>query len=221
MTRTPSSKAAWIRTALERYERPLLRYTARITGDTELAKDVVQETFLRLCQADPARVEDHLAAWLYTVARNHALNVRKKEARMYNLNEGVAESRADGGAGPGAVAQQNEMHSIVLDAMGSLPDQQQEACRLKLHEELTYREISQVMGFRETQLPPHRIVKEKRATFAQTPEDVARRPGVRTEFANLFLAGDWTDTGLPATIEGSLRSGRKAAETVLAIATTP
>lgn len=84
-----------------------------------------------------------------------------------------------------------------------------------------WNEISQVMKLRETKLPPHRIVKEKRATFAQTPEDVARRPGVRTEFANLFLAGDWTDTGLPATIEGSLRSGHTVAETVLAGATTP
>lgn len=64
-------------------------------------------------------------------------------------------------------------------------------------------------------LPAHRIVKEKRATFAQTPEQVKRRPGVRTEWANLFLAGDWIDTGLPATIEGTIRSGRAASETVL------
>jgi squalene-associated FAD-dependent desaturase len=62
---------------------------------------------------------------------------------------------------------------------------------------------------------PCRIVKEKRATFAQTPAEVARRPQARTRWANLFLAGDWTDTGLPATIEGSIRSGRLAAEALL------
>jgi len=82
-------------------------------------------------------------------------------------------------------------------------------------------EIAQVMGLEGAPLPAYRIVKEKRATFAQTPEEVARRPGVRTIRPNLFLAGDWTDTGLPATIEGSLRSGRKAAETLLATATSP
>ena len=60
-----------------------------------------------------------------------------------------------------------------------------------------------------------RIVKEKRATFAQTPEDVRRRPKTKPSItANLFLAGDWVDNGLPATIEGSLRSGRWAAQAV-------
>lgn len=72
-----------------------------------------------------------------------------------------------------------------------------------------------------TALPPHRIIKEKRATFAQTPADVARRPGCRTRWANLFLAGDWVDTGLPATIEGSVRSGNTAAAAVLAGAASP
>lgn len=65
-------------------------------------------------------------------------------------------------------------------------------------------------------MPPYRIVKEKTATFAQTPADVARRPPARTAYFNLFLAGDWTATGLPATIEGALRSGRTAARLVLA-----
>jgi squalene-associated FAD-dependent desaturase len=60
-------------------------------------------------------------------------------------------------------------------------------------------------------IPPCRIVKEKRATFAATPAQERRRPSCRTRWQNLYLAGDWTDTGLPATIEGALRSGEKAA----------
>ena len=59
--------------------------------------------------------------------------------------------------------------------------------------------------------PPWRVVKEKRATFAATPAQAARRPPARTRFRNLVLAGDWTATGLPATIEGAIRSGRTAA----------
>jgi squalene-associated FAD-dependent desaturase len=64
--------------------------------------------------------------------------------------------------------------------------------------------------------PPWQILKERRATFAATPEQAAKRPDARTAWRNLFLAGDWTDTGLPATIEGALRSGFRAADLALA-----
>jgi hypothetical protein len=60
-------------------------------------------------------------------------------------------------------------------------------------------------------MPPYRVVKERRATFAATAVQERRRPGAKTPLANLVLAGDWTATGLPATIEGAIRSGRTAA----------
>ncbi|MCH2396072.1 hydroxysqualene dehydroxylase HpnE [Oceanibaculum sp.] len=63
-------------------------------------------------------------------------------------------------------------------------------------------------------LPPHRIVKEKRATLAQTPAMARARPSAATIWRNLALAGDWTDTGLPCTIEGAVRSGRLAVEAI-------
>jgi squalene-associated FAD-dependent desaturase len=69
------------------------------------------------------------------------------------------------------------------------------------------------------ELPPWQIVRERRATFEATPEQNALRPGPSTGWRNLFLAGDWTDTGLPATIEGSVRSGNRAADLVLAMPT--
>lgn len=67
----------------------------------------------------------------------------------------------------------------------------------------------------EGPLPPWQIVRERRATFEATPEQNALRPGAATELKNLFLAGDWTDTGLPSTIEGSIRSGDRAADLIL------
>jgi hypothetical protein len=64
-------------------------------------------------------------------------------------------------------------------------------------------------------MPQCRVVWEKRATFMSTPEQLARRPQTRTQNPNLVLAGDWTDTGLPATIEGAIRSGNAAASVLL------
>ena len=64
------------------------------------------------------------------------------------------------------------------------------------------------------ELPPWQIVRERRATFAATPAQDAKRPGAATRWRNFALAGDWTDTGLPATIEGAIRSGNRAAEVI-------
>ena len=80
-----------------------------------------------------------------------------------------------------------------------------------------WRDVCQASGIRG-ELPPWQIVRERRATFEATPEQNALRPAAPTDFRNLFLAGDWTDTGLPATIEGSVRSGNRAADLVLAMA---
>ena len=66
-------------------------------------------------------------------------------------------------------------------------------------------------------MPPWRVVKEKRATFAATPKQDRRRPPARTRWPNLALAGDWTATGLPATIEGAIRSGCTAASVLLTV----
>jgi squalene-associated FAD-dependent desaturase len=76
-----------------------------------------------------------------------------------------------------------------------------------------WREVATIAGL-PAELPPWQIVRERRATFAATPQQNARRPGARTKWRNLLLAGDWTQTGLPATIEGAIRSGECAAELV-------
>lgn len=77
-------------------------------------------------------------------------------------------------------------------------------------------EITRILGQNMGRLPPWRVIKERRATIAQTPDVVSRRPGAQTLLPNLFLAGDWTDTGLPATIESSVVSGFTAAKHAIA-----
>ncbi|MDE2579592.1 MAG: hydroxysqualene dehydroxylase HpnE [Hyphomicrobiales bacterium] len=74
-----------------------------------------------------------------------------------------------------------------------------------------WREVARAMNLGPAPMPPARIVKEKRATFAATPAQDALRPPPLTPWRNLKLAGDWTQTGLPATMEGAIRSGERAA----------
>lgn len=146
MARTEWNRTAWVRGALDAYEHALVRYAVRITGDLESARDVVQDTFLRLCEAEPAQVDGHLAAWLYTVCRNRALDVRKKEGRMSPLLEGQAEAVASPLAGPGDAAERHEAHRLLLEALDTLPEDQQRVCRLKFQQGLSYREISAQTG---------------------------------------------------------------------------
>ncbi|HEY2482875.1 MAG TPA: hydroxysqualene dehydroxylase HpnE [Caulobacteraceae bacterium] len=96
--------------------------------------------------------------------------------------------------------------SVTVSAADDLADEDREGLARTL-----WGDVAKVHALPDT-LPPWRIVKERRATFAATPEQDVRRPAARTRWANLVLAGDWTATGLPATIEGAVRSGETAAE---------
>jgi squalene-associated FAD-dependent desaturase len=77
-----------------------------------------------------------------------------------------------------------------------------------------WRDVTKALELGSASMPQWRIVKEKRATFAATPAQLRRRPGPVTQHHNMFLAGDWTDTGWPSTIEGAIRSGFAAAQAI-------
>ncbi|MBV8061779.1 MAG: FAD-dependent oxidoreductase [Alphaproteobacteria bacterium] len=78
-----------------------------------------------------------------------------------------------------------------------------------------WKDVARLYDLDPDRVPPHRIFKEKYATFAATPEQNLRRPAAYVGWKNLALAGEWTATGLPTTIESAIRSGFKAAQLVL------
>lgn len=141
-----SSASEWLRSVVARYEGPLLRYAARFTRDSERARDVVQDTFLRLCREDRTRLDGHLAQWLFQVCRHRALDVQRKEHRMRATLTETLDARADGSPDHVEAAERGETHQAVLGVLAGLPENQQEVVRLKFQNELSYREISEVTG---------------------------------------------------------------------------
>ncbi len=101
----------------------------------------------------------------------------------------------------------DDVYSVTVSAADALAEQSADNIAA-----LIWREVAKVIGRDGNDLPAFRVIKEQRATIAQTPKQNARRPDSQTRYENLYLAGDWTNTGLPATIESAVRSGRKAAE---------
>ena len=80
---------------------------------------------------------------------------------------------------------------------------------------MIYSELEKYMNLAKNDIKDYFIIKEKRATFIPSNEILNNRPNTETEIKNLFLAGDWVNTGLPSTIESAVKSGRMAAELVV------
>jgi RNA polymerase sigma-70 factor (ECF subfamily) len=147
---TNSTQADWVHSALRQYEGPLIRYAAQITGDLDRARDVVQDTFIRLCAEQPGRVEPHLAQWLFTVCRNRALDVRRKESRMKTLDDTEMNSQISTEPSPSAALETREAAGEVQRLLGTLSENQQEVVRLKFQNGLSYQEISNITNLTVT-----------------------------------------------------------------------
>src|SRR5688500_14355175 len=114
----------WIHAAAERFQRPLTLYAARIVGDADRARDVVQEAFAQLCRQGERDVS--LPEWLYTVCRNRALDIRRKDKRMTQLDEAQAEAfGCEAAADPAEQVQRNDEAASLLSLLNRLPPNQQ------------------------------------------------------------------------------------------------
>ncbi len=153
------SDESWIHAALAKHERALVAYAVRLTGDLERARDIVQETFLELCDRPRGEVEPRLAAWLFTVCRHRALDLRNKESRM--LADGIGarpEGRMEGTGGrngadtadPSRRLEERDASARVLRALDALPPRERECLRLKFGSGFAYREIAEITGLSVT-----------------------------------------------------------------------
>ena len=140
-------KHDWVRGLVTLHQSTLIRYAQSITHDEHSARDIVQETFLKLCQQDADALAGREAAWLFRVCHNVALNRYRKERRMTSGTEIAETTASDADPTQGlTLAEDNEQLTQLLD---DLPDNQQKVIRLKFHAGLKYREISAATGLSE------------------------------------------------------------------------
>lgn len=136
----------FVEQALAEFEGPLIGYAMGIVHDLERARDVVQDTFIRLYQQDRDKVSRGLKTWLFTVCRNRALDILRKEKRMVELDDKAARRIASEDSEPRDAVDWDERVAQVTKSLERLSDNQREVIRLKFQQGLSYKEISEVTG---------------------------------------------------------------------------
>jgi RNA polymerase sigma-70 factor (ECF subfamily) len=136
----------FVREALAEFESPLIGYATTFLHDIERARDVVQDTFIRLYQQDIDKVREGLKGWLFTVCRNRALDVLRKEKRLTGLEDAQVSRLSSGRRSPSERADLSERVEQVHAALNRLSENQREVILLKFEQGLSYREISEVTG---------------------------------------------------------------------------
>jgi RNA polymerase sigma-70 factor (ECF subfamily) len=141
---TANERDKIVRRALIEFESALIGYAASIVKDEDRAKDVVQDTFIKLYEQDPEKVRKSLKAWLFTVCRNRCFDVIRKEKRMINVEDDQLTVIRDVADDPSQSAERADEHSNVIKFLDRLPQNQREVIRLKFEGDMSYKEISQI-----------------------------------------------------------------------------
>jgi RNA polymerase sigma-70 factor (ECF subfamily) len=134
-------------TLLDRFQRPLIRYALTFTPNLEDARDIVQDTFIKLASALPSLDPDRIAPWLFTVCKNQSVDHHRKHHRLIPMDSATLEleSPPDPSPSPSEDLEHAETSSTLHHLISQLPDRQREAVKLKFIAGLDYQQISQAM----------------------------------------------------------------------------
>jgi RNA polymerase sigma factor (sigma-70 family) len=147
MPATPVSREKFVEQAMADYESPLIGYASTILHDLDRARDVVQDTFIRLCQQDVGKIaQTSLKTWLFTVCRNRAFDVLRKDKRIQPLDEVRWRKVAGPDLAPDQQAVRDEKIAEVMKYLSRLSDNQREVILLKFQQGLSYQEIQNITG---------------------------------------------------------------------------
>ncbi len=158
----------FVQEAVVEFQTPLIRYAARLIGDPDRARDVVQDTFVKLLTQSPSALNGHLAEWLFTVCRHRCLDVLRKEGRMKRFEEGQIERVTADDPRPSRGIESAELQEAVLRLIDQLPHNQQEVIRLKFQNGFSYKEISRIttLSMSNVGVLIHHAVARLRTEFA-------------------------------------------------------
>jgi RNA polymerase sigma factor (sigma-70 family) len=173
MTEHPDVKTQSLNDVVQRFERPLLQFATRITGDAERARDVVQDTFIKYQRNGSAPDQSPSATWLFTVCRNGALNVCRKEKRMIYLDEELVGSPPNEQPMPFDQLEQKEAAGFLLRIVATLPARQQEVLQLKFQNDLSYQQIAEITKTTANNVGVliHTALKTLRQKYGQASKD--------------------------------------------------
>jgi len=166
------SRERFVEDAIDQYESQLIGYATTILHDVDRARDVVQDTFIRLCNQEPDDVAEHLKTWLFTVCRNRAFDILRKNKRIEPINEVRWRKTASPDHSPDHEILARERYEEVMRHLERLPDNQRECILLKFQQGLSYHEIEKVTGLKQGNIGflIHTGLKRVRATL---PADLA------------------------------------------------
>ena len=157
----------YVAQALAEHEGPLLRYANSLCRDMELARDAVQDTFIRLWKVGEGGMPDRLTSWLYKVCRNRVFEIMRKERRMLPTDPGEI-TPVEQAPSPESVVAEGEDARVLARLVGKLAPREQELIRLKFQNDLSYQEMSEITGLTVTNVGfiLHTVLKNLRRQAA-------------------------------------------------------
>ena len=172
-TGAANSRERFVEDAIDQYQSQLIGYATTLLHDADRARDVVQDTFIRLCNQEPDDVAGHLKTWLFTVCRNRAFDILRKNKRIEPINEIRWKKTASPDMPPDLASLARERLAEVMRYLDRLPDNQRECILLKFHQGLSYHEIEEVTGLKQGNIGflIHAGLKRMRAML---PTDLAK-----------------------------------------------
>lgn len=171
-SKKPANDPNWLRNCLVQNESSLIRYVHHLTRDLELAKDVVQEAFLKLWQENQQKIAGHEVPWLFTTCRNRAYDILKRKDRKNISADEIELDVPDSTLNAEQLMDQQDDEQRLKSLLEKLTPQQREVIHMKFEQDLSYKQISEITGMSTSHVGVliHNVVSKLKASAGAKKE---------------------------------------------------